>query len=617
LPEIFVALLPAAGLLLLALRGGAYDVLARGEAFVLVWWLLGLGVAFGLLPRAQPPKGVLVAVGALLTLAAWMAVGLVWTESAEKTVMEVSRVLGLAGMLLLVSLTVRPTEWQLAVGAVTATGVVVCILALTSRLAPDVLTSDLVESGYQRTRLAHPLDYWNALGCWAAMTLALCLAWSAHAPRWWLRGVALASVCLSAGVVYLTYSRAAGIVVAVAVITIIVLSAHRWLAVLNVLLAVLGAGALIAVIRASPAIAQGSGAEGAADVVLVLVLVVAAAMASCWISWWVGVDQLRLPRRLTRVGLAVAACAAVLAGVVAGPALVERAWDSFQMGDKEIGNDPAQRLSTLSGERRNAWQAALDGVSENPLHGTGAGTYEFVWNRSPLWTHRIRDAHSLYLEALAELGLPGALLIVLALGALVLLAIRIALARRAGPASGAAAGCAAALLAFCVMAGVDWMWESTALPATALVCGGLAAAGAAKPVSRPRPLLRVAAVLMALVALAVQLPGLVAVSNLRASQTAIREGRAADAVLAATTAVDAEPWAARGHIQRALVLERLDRLRAAAADARRATARERTNWTHWLLLARIQAERRRVNAALKAIERARALNPRAPLFQSR
>ncbi|MGG7383030.1 hypothetical protein ACQ7B2_31280, partial [Escherichia coli] len=72
--------------------------------------------------------------------------------------------------------------------------------------------------------------------------------------------------------------------------------------------------------------------------------------------------------------------------------------------------------------------------------------------------HHVRDAHSLYLELLAETGLPGALLVVVALGAMLVAAVRAPFRQRDAPSAGAGAGCAAALLVFCITAGVDWMW---------------------------------------------------------------------------------------------------------------------------------------------------------------
>ena len=53
-----------------------------------------------------------------------------------------------AGVLLLVVWTFGARAWRGAVTAVTATAIVVCCLAMTSRLAPDLLPSTLEQTGY-------------------------------------------------------------------------------------------------------------------------------------------------------------------------------------------------------------------------------------------------------------------------------------------------------------------------------------------------------------------------------------------------------------------------------------------------------------------------------------
>jgi cytochrome c-type biogenesis protein CcmH/NrfG len=55
-------------------------------------------------------------------------------------------------------------------------------------------------------------------------------------------------------------------------------------------------------------------------------------------------------------------------------------------------------------------------------------------------------------------------------------------------------------------------------------------------------------------------------------------------------------------------------LDAAAKDARRATELEPTNVEQWLVLARIEVERRHTRQAIAAASKARELNPRNPLF---
>ena len=612
----FLPFLLAVALVVVSLRGGSYDDLARGETFFVVWWVLGLCVVFGLLPRNRPSRPANVAVVSLIALAAWTAIGAQWSDSVGRTLLEATRTLGYAGALLLVVWTFGPRGWRWAALALTATAITVCSLALASRLLPG-LTSQLDQTGYDTRRLNYPFNYWNAVGIWAAMTVGLALAWSAHAPRWWWRALPLGGVCVAVPVAYLTYSRSAAVGVIVAAVAVIALSRHRWLALVHALVAVAGSAVVIATIRANPQIAEASGYRGAGAVALA----VAAALAGCGVAAYVtgvtGLERVRMKPRPARVALACVGAVVLLAAVAVGPGLARDAWDSFQRNQAVVTTgDPARRLTDLSGERRHLWAPALDAFGRHPIKGVGAGTYEFLWNRDPRWTHHVRDAHSLYLEALAELGLPGALLVVIALGALLLSALRVA-SRHPDPVSaGAGAGCAAAFLAYCIGAGVDWFWESTAVTCAAIAIAGVAAASGSRRARDRRPLPRVVVTLLALIALGLQTPILIAAAEVKTSQAAVRDRRFMAAVSAATIAVHASPWSADGYLQRALVLEEEGFLDAAASDARTAVAKERTNAETWLTLARIDVERGRTEDAIAAANTARKLNPRNPAFAS-
>jgi hypothetical protein len=606
-----LAALLGLGLVTAGLAGGAYGVIARSEAFVLLWWTLVLGLTFALLPRARGTRTMTVSLVGWTFLAGWIALGLLWTESRERTFIELARVLGFTGVVLAMGVSFRGDEWRLAVAAVTAAAIAVCAVAITSRLAPGLFDNPLSEAGLLR-RLSFPLNYWNALGCWSAMTVTLSFAWSVHARSWAARGAALAGVCLAASVVYLTYARSATAAVLIGVVAVVGLSRHRWLAAAHALVALAGTGIIIFAIRAAPEISRGTGDEGGGTVAMIAGLVFLACPLAALLTRRAGLETWRTPRRTARVVLITVGVVTLLAAAAVGPALASRVWESFNRPTPSLTGDPVARFATLGGTRHALWSAALQGFADHPVGGTGAGTYEFVWNRNPHRAYYVRDAHSLYLESLGELGLPGALLVLMALGSLLAAAVRTAL--REPDAAGAAAGAAAALLVYCVCAGVDWMWESTAVTAMAVALGGLAAAAGAKPSGALRGNRRVAVAIVAALALGVQLPVLAAAVQVRTSQRAARAGDVDKAVSAATGAVQVAPWGAAGYSQRALVLERLGLGARAAADARRATDGEPTNWNHWLVLARIEAERGRVGPAVAAARRAAALNPRAPLF---
>ena len=152
----------------------------------------------------------------------------------------------------------------------------------------------------------------------------------------------------------------------------------------------------------------------------------------------------RLPRR---VGLAVG-------GAVVAALVVVIAATSAEHGF----------LGRLFGQNRPLyWHVAWKEWELNRALGSGAGTFDRYWLHYRTVSSFARDAHSLYLETLAELG-PIGLALLLALLLIPLLALH-------GGRDPLLATAAAAYVAFLVHAGVDWDWEIPAVSLAGLACG--------------------------------------------------------------------------------------------------------------------------------------------------
>ena len=147
----------------------------------------------------------------------------------------------------------------------------------------------------------------------------------------------------------------------------------------------------------------------------------------------------------------------------------------------------AAHLTSGNGSGRyQFWSTALDAFKADPVDGIGAGGYEAYWDQHGTLTIPVRDAHSLFFETMAELGVVGLLLARLprGLGGL-------GLARGPTSSAGRALGAALAVLdAGLVSAGIDWTWE---LPAcfglvvlAAALLTGPATLGPRRPSVRPR-----------------------------------------------------------------------------------------------------------------------------------
>jgi hypothetical protein len=613
------------------LRDGSYDVVARQEVGIAIWWALSLGFAFGLLPRRRLPAGKLAPFAALVLMAVWIGIAFAWTQSDERTALELARVVAYAGLFLLVLTVLSRRTWRAAAGGIAAAALGVSALAVASRLFPTDFPTDFVQRNYDTNRLSYPFGYWNAVGAWAAMSVGMGLVWSAHARRLVTRVAALAAVPVAVVAAYLTYSRGAAVGVALAVLFALALSRSRWTVATHALAAAGGSALAIAVVRDHHAIAQATGGEGAGAVLLALAAAAALCAGAVALTSRIGADRRwRLPSRPARVAVALGGLALVLTLAVAGPGLAKRSWDNFRTPVAQSSTDPAARLGNLSGGRYRQWSAALDAFRAEPLHGTGPGTYEFVWAGNHRYDGFVRDGHSLYLESLAELGWPGLLLLLLFIGSALWAAMRTRVRARSSADAGAAAALLVAFLLFLFHAGIDWMWESTALGALALVAIATAVAGgrpkkqtggmedtatAAPPRGRPpsswrRTGTRTAIVAGALLACALQVPATMAVSQVRRSQQAASVHRTDSALQHANDAIAVQPWAATPYVQRALVLESAGQFHDARMAILQAAHREPTNWRHPIVLARIEAELGRPRAALAAYARARRLHPR-------
>src|ERR687886_128664 len=185
----------------------------------------------------------------------------------------------------------------------------------------------------------------------------------------------------------------------------------------------------------------------------------------------------RFSRRLSRVvtGAFAATAAAAVAVVVAASLHQEH-----------------NLLAGLFGANRpHYWHVAWHEVELNPVLGSGAGTFERYWLLYRPVGSFARDAHSLYLETLAELG-PIGLVLLLAALALPLLVLR---GRRDPLLATAAAG----YTAYLVHTGVDWDWELPAVTLLGLLCGCSLLVGARrKNAPEVRPWLRIPLLLAAL-----------------------------------------------------------------------------------------------------------------------
>jgi O-Antigen ligase/Tetratricopeptide repeat len=625
----------------LGFDGGSYGLDSRATLAVAAWWSILMAVVLGLWPLVRPPRAALLAGGLLTGFAALTLASMAWAESAERAFTEFNRValyLGIFLVAVLAGTRANAARWSdgIAVG-ITAIGVV----ALITRLFPDVLPQGQVPDFLPAavTRLSYPVEYWNGLAIFAGIAFSLLLRIASTPGALWWRAVVVAAIPALSAMTYLTSSRGGIATALIGTLTFLALTPRRWPAAAAVAVGAVGSAASIAVLVArgelvdtpytSPE-APGQGRSAALLIALVCLV--------CGLLFGLGVRYvgraIRPPLLAGRIAAAIVVIAA-LAGLAASNP-VER-FETFRKPPSEVANPATAqegfvRAHLLSGNgsgRWQFWETAVDQFAGDPVLGQGAGSYEAYWaQHSPISGFFVRDAHSLYLEALGELGIVGLFLI----GSVVVLGVVSGfrrLLRTADDERVLVAALLAAFLAYAVGAGIDWMWELTVVSVVGMLLLGLLTGPATEPTPRPR-LLRerdshrprprrrfvagIAAVTVGWLVVCAQAIPFLADIKISDSQAAARRGDGDEALEDALAARNLQPWAASPYLQLALVEEATGDPSEARAAIGEAIERDPRDWRLWLARARIETKAGDIAAARKSFDRAAALNPRSPLF---
>jgi hypothetical protein len=476
-------------------------------------------------------------------------------------------------------------------------------------------------------RLTDPTGYPNATGALLLMG-AVPAVLVACRPRCGMaqRSLGLAAAGTLAAGALLTQSRGILIVGAVAAVGVVLLSPAR-------LRLAVGGGCVIAAVawqrdgllELRHLAAGGAPADGATRAIGAILLV-AVALAVAGVVWSeaerrVGVRALspRWRQRLRRTASATAVAASIATALaVSGghPA----AWADARLHDFKTPN--YQRVETgdsrfaggLGSNRYDYWRVAANAAAHKPLLGTGAGSFAATYFAGRHATRAPAYAHELWLGTAAEIGLPGlaALLAFVVAGGL---ALRQEL-RDHTPADVLLLLAAVAPLAVLLLhASGDWTsaFPGLAVPALGLAGGAIASrAGGGRPRGGVQPRIAAAVLVLALAATAVPLA---------AAEQLVQRAEAhgmSDASSARADLRSAMRWAPlSGRPPLMLALLELDQRREDAARRAFAVAhaRDPDAWFPLLELAVLEPAGRRTRA-LDLAQRAAERNPGDRLIAS-
>lgn len=543
--------------------------------------------------------------GALLAFAAWAALSATWSTSVTSSLRDAQRDIAYVAIVSAgVALATRGAATALA-GGVTTGVTVLSLYALATRLAPGRF-SEYTSAAYGY-RLTQPIGYWNGLGLVAAFALLLCLAFATRSRLIVIRALTAAALPALAATAFFTFSRGAWAAVAVGIAVAVALDPRR----LGFCVTAIATTPFtaIAVLEASrrPGLTHIGATLGEARndgyAFALVVLALCAASATAVIIVAVIERNVTIGRAPRRAFATVLVCTALVAAGVGWQKLgspwhvTTRVWNHLSALPAQESPDVTQRLFQLSSSGRlQIWKGALDGFSDRPLLGSGAGTFWEVWPAKRRRSLPTTQAHSIVFETLAELGAPGTALLALAL----LTPIAAAVRARQRP---FVAPFAAAYAAWVFHAAEDWDWQLLAVGGAGLLIGvALVVEGGRAPVSWLRP---VPLSFVSLLGAGLMFYALLGDRALASANHDIRVGKSAAALANLDRASRLQPWSSEPDAARASVEMMRGDDGAAARQLWQAIRKDERSWTLWQRLAQVTTG----SVRAQALAQVHRLNP--------
>jgi hypothetical protein len=633
---------PAAigGLLLLGLGAGIspfffafYDASA--------WVPIGLGLvaasAVAVIARPIRPSGpAALTLGGLLGIGIWSLTSTTWAESVENATVSGNRWLAYGALLLLMLVLLGSDRRSAVLLGAAGLGVSAVAISVLARLLggnPGTL--------FLGGRLNSPLGYINGEGCLFVIGFWLCFA-VAESRRAPLAAVGAGLATLMACLAILTQSRGTALAMLVALVVVVAIVPGRTRRIYG-LLVVAAVMALAApdLLHLYDNTSAGSVSVQAGHVAGRATLLAAIAAGLAWgvltLGWELTASRRPWTSKAKATGSWLLVIPIVIALIVAvGSAhridrSVSKQWHAFtNLAAPSYGGGAASadqsRLLSGSGNRYDYWRIAWRVWREHPVLGVGAGNYPHPYYLQRATTEDIDQPHSVELQALSELGIVGALLLVCFISGIGWgiarmhpAAVRLQLSRAL------MVGGVGTVAAWLGQTSVDWMHLLPGLTAIAIAAAAVLvrprsplrrpAASSSSGVgntfaSKPALALGAVAVLVTLVVAGASLSrqGLADIYLTRAQKEL--EAHPAAAITDANRSLDIDPDSVETYYAKAAALARFDQAAAAHVVLSRALTHEPNNFVTWALLGDINVRERHLKEAQRDYETAHQLNPR-------
>ncbi|MEJ7784389.1 MAG: O-antigen ligase family protein [Solirubrobacteraceae bacterium] len=624
--------LPGLRVVILALFGAAcgLSTLAGGFYDVTVWGPIALGVFALTLAlvvngagRAQLVPAI--AAGALVFLWLWSWISASWGESADQayTYAGLWALYAAAFLALILLMQRRNQRWvplAFASAGVVAVGLYVVIQMASGEGA------DLFFGG----RLRDPLGYVNGQAGYFLLGFWPCVAMAEQSGRKILAGAGAAGAVVLGSLLMLSQSRGVvpALIVSAAVVLAIVPGRARrvWVLVaVGVVLAAISSPLLDVYQDAAGATEPGAVAPAGRAILLAAVLL--------GVGW--GLLQLLFERTTRTAGsslqsklvqaegplalvVAVLAIGGALAAVGNPADRISQQYDDFV--NLRVDDSSDTRFLSGGGYRYDYWRVAWQEFKDEPLHGVGAGNYTVGYFTERRTSEDIRQPHSLPMQLLAELGIPGLLALLAFVGAVVVGLWRTAWRGSTSPGRRAlAVAGGGAFAAWLMHTSVDWLHILPGVTGVALCAAApLVAPWSRQPVDHAFSPGRIQALLIGGVAL---LAASALVGRIALADHYRTEGRGkltsdpVEALRLANRALAFNSQSVPALYIKSAAYARVNRYAAARAALVRAGKLEPSNPLPPTLLGDLSVRRGDIAAAKSAYGLARRLDPRNALVE--
>lgn len=610
-----------------ALANGLYDVSGWGVAGLAASALL---LAATLARTAVIDRRVVLTAGALGGLGLVSLLSSHWAADDSATLLDGTRWLVYATALLALGALVLGADGRRALFVALLAGCAISAGYVELRLL--VGTGDGLFTG---GRLLEPVGYANGEAALLLMGFWLAAALAERTSRSWLGAGAVAAAALQLGLTVLTQTRASIPAIALSVVLVMALAPGRvrrgWLLLVCAIGPLIAAKSALDVYDAPHAVAPPDALTEHAGRLILLGALVAGAV-------WFAVETVRGrvsagthgPRASRAAGIVLVAFAVLGAGatiaVTGSPfTRISHGWDQF----RSLRPPPADqsRFASIGGNRYDYWRIAVDDFKDHTFKGVGAGNYVQTYPQRRKTSEYVKQPHSLELQVLSELGIVGAiplLVLMVALGWAILAGLRPPTLEH----TAAGLGGAAVLLVWLVQTSVDWLHLLPGVTAVALAAVILTAphpgrrlrvvgnpttealrVGTRRALGYALPIgFAVLAVLTGLLATRVTL----ADRYRSKARDALRAGDVTTATRDVARSLRFDGNSADTYYVRSAALARKNDYAGARAALFVVVARQPDNFLPWVLLGDLASLRGDRAAAITDYTRARELNPQDP-----